>query len=160
MHPHVSETERVGFLKARCSWNLVVKTPIFVSGHETRSTAIPKLGKTWISMSGHKTRSNWWIFPFPPFAEGVCSECQLDVIIIRLFLRACFLTARSPTAPYFGWCLGGVTFNLKMPGQFLRAVSKMCAVGQKNITDCTQILNFVCSQWERIFYIGIVLKTL
>ncbi len=55
---------------------------IFVSGHETRSTAIPKLGKTWISVSGHETRSNRWIFPFPPFAEGVCCERPLDIIII------------------------------------------------------------------------------
>jgi hypothetical protein len=61
-----------------------------------------------------------------------------------LFLRACFPTARSPSAPYFGWCLGGVTFNLKISGQFLRAVPKMCAVSQKNITDRTQKLNFAC----------------
>jgi hypothetical protein len=65
---------------------------------------------------------------------------------IRLFLRACFLTARSPTAPYFGWCLEGVTFNFKMPGQFLRAVPKMCAAGQKNVTNRTQKLNFACGR--------------
>ncbi len=69
-------------LKQDARGSLVVKTPIFVSGYETRSTAIPKLGKTWISMSGHETRSNRWIFPFPPFVEGVCSERPLDVIII------------------------------------------------------------------------------
>ncbi len=73
--------------------NLVVKTPIFVSGHEPRSTAIPKLGKTWISMSGHETRSNPWIFPFPPFAEGVCCERPLDVIIIP--------TNGHTTVPFF-----------------------------------------------------------
>ena len=69
-------------LKQDARGNLVFKTPIFVSGHETRSTAIPKLGKTRISMSGHETRSNRQIFPFLPFAEGVCCERQLDVIII------------------------------------------------------------------------------
>ncbi len=37
---------------------IVPETPVSVSGHETRSTAIPKLGKTRISMSGHETRSN------------------------------------------------------------------------------------------------------
>ncbi len=69
-------------LKQDARGNLVDKTPIFVSGHETWSTAIPKLGKTRISMSGHETRSNRQIFPFLPFAEGVCCERQLDVIII------------------------------------------------------------------------------
>ncbi len=69
-------------LKQDARGNLVAKTPIFVSGHETRSTAIPKLGKTWISVSGHETRSNHWIFPFPPFAESVCCERPLGVIII------------------------------------------------------------------------------
>ncbi len=69
-------------LKQDACGNLVVKTPIFVSGHETGSTAIPKLGKTQIFVSGHETRSNHWIFPFPPFAEGVCCEPPLDVIII------------------------------------------------------------------------------
>jgi hypothetical protein len=59
-----------------------VKTAIFVSGHETWSTVIPKLGKTRISVSGHETRSNRWIFPFPPFVEGVCCERPLDEIII------------------------------------------------------------------------------
>jgi hypothetical protein len=29
-----------------------------VSGHETQSMVIPKLGKTQISVSGHETRSN------------------------------------------------------------------------------------------------------
>ncbi len=82
MHPHVSGTERVGFSKQDACGNLVVKTPISVSGHETRSTLIPKLGKTWISVSGHETRSNRWIFPFPPFLEGVCCERPLDIIII------------------------------------------------------------------------------
>ncbi len=82
MHPHVSGTERVGFSKQDTRGNLVVKTPISVSGHETRSMGIPKLGKTQISVSGHETRSNRWIFPFPPFAEGVCCERSLDVIII------------------------------------------------------------------------------
>jgi hypothetical protein len=61
---------------------IVPETPISVSGHETRSTAIPKLGETWISVSGHETRSNCWNFPFPPFAEGVCCERLLYVIII------------------------------------------------------------------------------
>ncbi len=37
---------------------IVPETPISVSGHETRSTAIPKLGKTQISVSGHETQSN------------------------------------------------------------------------------------------------------
>jgi hypothetical protein len=37
---------------------IIPETPISVSGHETRSTAIPKLGKTQISMSGHETQSN------------------------------------------------------------------------------------------------------
>ncbi len=69
-------------LKQDARGNLVVKTPIFVSGHETQSMAIPKLGKTWISVSGHETRSNRWIFLFLPFAEGVCCERPLDVIII------------------------------------------------------------------------------
>ncbi len=69
-------------LKQDTRGNLVVKTPIFVSGHENRSTAIPKVGKTWISVSGHETWSNRWIFPFLPFAEGVCCERPLDVIII------------------------------------------------------------------------------
>ncbi len=69
-------------LKQDARGNLVVKTPIFLSGHETRSTAIPKLGKTQILVSGHETQSNRWIFPFPPFAEGVCCERPLDVIII------------------------------------------------------------------------------
>ncbi len=69
-------------LKQDARGNLVVKTPIFVSGHEIWSTAIPKLGKTQISVSGHETQSNRWIFPFPPFAEGVCCEHPLDVIII------------------------------------------------------------------------------
>ncbi len=82
MHPHVSGTERMGFSKQDARGNLVVKTPISVSGHETRFTAIPKLGKIWISMSGPETWSNGWIFPFPPFAEGVCCERPLDVIII------------------------------------------------------------------------------
>ncbi len=82
MHPHVSGTERVGFSKQDTRGNLVVKTPISMSGHETRFTAIPKLGKTWISMSGPETWSNGWIFPFLPFAEGVCCERPLDVIII------------------------------------------------------------------------------
>jgi hypothetical protein len=50
--------ERVGFSKQDARGNLVVKTPISVSGHETRSTAIPKLGKTRISVSGHETQSN------------------------------------------------------------------------------------------------------
>ena len=58
MHPHVSGTERVGFSKQDAHRNLVVKTPISMSGHETRSTAIHKLGKTRISVSGYETRSN------------------------------------------------------------------------------------------------------
>jgi hypothetical protein len=37
---------------------IIPETPISMSGHETRSTAIPKLGKTQISVSGHETRSN------------------------------------------------------------------------------------------------------
>ncbi len=37
---------------------IIPETPISVSGHETRSTAIPKLGKTRISVSGHETQSN------------------------------------------------------------------------------------------------------
>ncbi len=82
MHPHVSGTERVGFSMQDAHGNLVVKTPISVSGHETRFTAITKLGKTRISVSGPETRSNGWIFPFPPFAEGVCCKRPLDVIII------------------------------------------------------------------------------
>jgi hypothetical protein len=82
MHPHVSGTERVGLSKQDACGNLVVKTPISVSGHETRFSVIPKLGKTWISMSGPETRSNGWIFSFPSFAEGVCCERPLDVIII------------------------------------------------------------------------------
>ncbi len=82
IHPHVSGTERVGFSKQDTRGNLVVKTPISVSGHETRFTAIPKLGKTWISVSGPEIRSNGLIFPFLPFAEGVCCERPLDVIII------------------------------------------------------------------------------
>ncbi len=69
-------------LKQDARGNLVVKTQIFVSGHESRSMAIPKLGKTQISMSGHETRSNRWIFPFPPFAEGIYCERPLDIIII------------------------------------------------------------------------------
>ncbi len=60
----VSGTERVGFSKQDAHGNLVVKTLISVSGHETQSMAIPKLGKTQISVSGHETRSNHWIFPF------------------------------------------------------------------------------------------------
>jgi hypothetical protein len=47
----------------------------------------------------------------------------------RQYLRACFPTARLPTARYFGWRLGGVTFNLRLAGQFLCAVPKMHAVG-------------------------------
>ncbi len=82
MHPHVSGTECVGFSKQDACGNLVVKTPISVSGHETRFMAIPKLGKTQISVSGPETRSNGWIFPIPPFAEGVCCERPLDIIII------------------------------------------------------------------------------
>ncbi len=83
MHPHMFLEQNTWVsLKQDTHGNLVVKTPIFVSGHETRSMAIPKLGKTQISVSGHETRSNCWIFPFPPFAEGVCCECPLDVIII------------------------------------------------------------------------------
>ncbi len=74
-------------LKQDARGNLVVKTLIFMSGHETRSMAIPKLGKTQISVSGHETRSNRWIFPFPPFAEGVCCERPLDVIIIPTSYR-------------------------------------------------------------------------
>ncbi len=69
-------------LKQDARGNLVVKTPIFVSGYETQSMAIPKLGKIWISVSGHETQSNHWIFPFLPFAEGVCCERPLDKIII------------------------------------------------------------------------------
>ncbi len=65
MPPHVSGTERVGFSKQDARGNLVVKTPISMSGHEARFTAITKLGKTWISMSGPETRSNGWNFPFP-----------------------------------------------------------------------------------------------
>ncbi len=42
MHPHVSGTERVGFSKQDARGNLVVKTLISVSGHETQSTVIPK----------------------------------------------------------------------------------------------------------------------
>ncbi len=80
--PHVSGTERMGFSKQDTRGNLVVKTPISVSGHETRFTAIPKLGEIQISVSGPETQSNGWFFPFPPFAEGVCCEHQLDVIII------------------------------------------------------------------------------
>jgi hypothetical protein len=60
----------------------------------------------------------------------------------RLYLLACFLTAQLPTAHYFGWCLGGVTFNLNLSGQFLRVVPKMRAFGQKNHTDRTQKLIF------------------
>ncbi len=62
----------------------------------------------------------------------------------RLFLRACFPTARSPTARYFGLCLGGVTLNFKLSGQFLLAVPKMCAVGRKNDTDRTKKSIFAC----------------
>jgi hypothetical protein len=64
----------------------------------------------------------------------------------RLFLRACFPTARSPTARYFGLCLGGVTLNFKLSGQFLRAVPKMRAVGRKNDTDRTQKSIFACGR--------------
>ena len=46
-------------------------------------------------------------------------------MIIRLFLRDCFPTARLPTARFFGWYLGGTTFNLNLSGQFLRAVRKL-----------------------------------
>ncbi len=78
IHPHVSGTEHMGFLKARHSWEPgSQKSDICV-----RTKVIPKLGKTWISVSGHETWSNHWIFPFPPFAEGVCCERLLDVIVI------------------------------------------------------------------------------
>ena len=48
-----------------------------------------------------------------------------------MYLRACFPTARSPTARFFGWCLGGTTFNLNLSSQFLRVVRKLRAVGRK-----------------------------
>ncbi len=49
---------------------------------------------------------------------------------IRQYLRACFPTVSClPTACYFGWHLGGVTFNLRLSGQFVCAVPKMRAVG-------------------------------
>jgi hypothetical protein len=79
-----------------------------------------------------------------PIQKKLLVTLQYTTLENRLFLRACFPTACSPTAPYFGWCLGGVTFNLKMSGQFLHAVPKMCAVGQKNVTDRMQKLNFAC----------------
>ena len=55
---------------------------------------------------------------------------------------ACFPTARLPTARFFGWCLGGMTFNLNLSGQFLRAVRKLHAIGQKNLSDRTKKRNF------------------
>ncbi len=64
----------------------------------------------------------------------------------RLCLRACFPTARSPTACYFGLCLGGVTFNFKLSDQFLRAVPKMRAVDRKNDTDRAKKSIFACGQ--------------
>ncbi len=67
----------------------------------------------------------------------------------RQFLRACFPTARSPTARYFGLCLGGVTLNFKLSGQFLRAVPKIRKNERKN--------RFLRAVRWRIFYVGIVL---
>jgi hypothetical protein len=81
--------------------------------------------------------------------HSVVQGMYLTSNTVRLFLLACFPTARSPTAPYFGWCLGGVTFNLKMSDQFLHAVPKMCAVGQKNVTDRTQKLRILLAVGEK-----------
>ncbi len=81
----VSGTERMGFSKQDARGNLVVKTPISVSGHETRSTAIPKLDKTRISVSGHETQSNRWIFPFL-FLKKYQELCLISWTILIWFL--------------------------------------------------------------------------
>jgi hypothetical protein len=148
MHPHVSGTERVGFLKARRSWepgsqNSDIRVKTWNPGH----------GDSQIRQNLNLRVRTWNpVQPLNFHFSAICGRhllwSPLDVVIIRLFLRACFPTTCSPTAPYFGWCLGGVTFNLKMSGQFLCAVPKICAVGQKNITNHTQKLNFACSWWE------------
>jgi hypothetical protein len=63
-----------------------------------------------------------------------------NVSYSRLFLRACFPTARSPTARYFGLCLGGVTLNFKLSlvsfcvrsQKCVRSVEKMTPTARKN----------------------------
>ncbi len=82
MHPHVSGTEHMGFLKARHLWEPGSQNSDICVRTWNPVLAIPKLGKIQIFVSGHETRSNRWIFPFLPFAEGVCCERPLDVIII------------------------------------------------------------------------------
>ncbi len=82
----------------------------------------------------------WWTNRTLPPQKTDCHHYNIQ------YLRACFLTACLPTAHYFGWRLGGVTFNLRLSGQFLCAVPKMHAVGWKNDTDCTQKKIFACGQ--------------
>jgi hypothetical protein len=54
----------------------------------------------------------------------------------RQYLWACFPTARSPTSHYFGWRLGGVTFNLwsvfcVRSLKRVRSVEKMTSTARK-----------------------------
>ena len=55
-------------------------------------------------------------------------------VAIDSFYGPVFRPHGRPTARFVGWCLGGVTFVLHLPGQFLRSVSEERAVGLENTT--------------------------
>jgi hypothetical protein len=67
------------------------------------------------------------------------------------FYGPVFRPHSRPTARFVGWCLGGVTFALHLPGQFLRSVSEERAVGLEKGTDRTQKSIFACGRWKKKF---------
>jgi hypothetical protein len=72
-------------------------------------------------------------------------------LIVDGFYGPVFRPHGRPTARFVGWCLGGVTFALHLPGQFLRSVSEERAVGLEKGTDRTQKSIFACGRWKKKF---------
>jgi len=75
----------------------------------------------------------------------------ITFLIVDGFYGPVFRPHSRPTARFVGWCLGGVTFALHLPGQFLRSVSEERAVGLEKGTDRTQKSIFSCGRWKKKF---------
>ncbi len=100
--------------------------------------------------------------PILKFASTLCLKPTYLLkgnIISRLYLLACFPTARSPTAHYFGWCLGGMTFNLNLSGQFFVCSPKNARGWLKKMTPTARKNKFLHAVgWEDILRWNSTLK--
>ncbi len=71
-------------------------------------------------------------------AQRLPHKQQPSIVTIECIYEPVFRAHAHQPHAFFGWCLGGTTFDLNLSGQFLRAVRKLRAVGRKNFTDRTE----------------------